>query len=107
MKDASVNAHAAVKTQQRNATTGVRVRHPQRVRKKTGKELHVESTLGSYPNAVGTFSPSPAESSIWKECAANHPHFERRPGHLPATHRSSRQLSPPLFPASAPPSLST
>ena len=81
--------------------------HPQRVRKKIGKELHVERTRRCYPNAVGTFSPSPAESSIGKECAANHPHFERRPGHLPATHRSSRQLSPPLFPASAPPSLST
>ena len=29
MKDASVNAHVAVKTQQRDATTGVQVRHPQ------------------------------------------------------------------------------
>src|SRR5207245_4804833 len=60
-----------------------------------------------WPNADGTSCLSPAESSIGKESAANHPRSEHRPGRPPQSRHSSPQPSPPLFPESVPPSLST
>src|ERR1700733_5414935 len=59
------------------------------------------------PNAAGTSSPSPAESSIAKESAATHPRSGHTPDRPPPTHRSSPQLSPPPSPESAPPLLWT
>src|SRR5207247_4232262 len=59
------------------------------------------------PNAAGTSFLSPAESSVGKGSAANHPRSEHRPGRPPQNRHWSPQPSPPPFPESVPLSLST